>query len=136
MGARTGGRGKNEAGTFDVHSVAAVGMSDRFGDADHGGEMKDVGNASEGIVEGGRLEDRSMEEAAGKALKVGFLTGGKIIEDGNGPVRLEAMDEMAADEARASCNQKFHIGAKFAEKRCLEKTRENRLRQGEGSGKV
>ncbi len=136
MGARTGGGGKDEAGTFDVHFVAAIGMGDRFGDADHGGEMKDVGNASEGIVEGGRLEDRSMEEAAGKALKVGFLTGGKIIEDGNGPVRLEAMDEMAADEARASCNQKFHSGAKFAEKRALEKTRENRLRLGEGSGKV
>jgi hypothetical protein len=77
-----------------------------------------------------------MKETAGKALKVGFLTGGKIIEDGNGSVRLEAMDEMAADEARASCNQKFHSGAKFAEKRRLEKTRENRLRQGEGSGKV
>jgi hypothetical protein len=46
------------------------------------------------------------------------------------------MDEMAADEARASCNQKFHIGAKFAEKKRLEKTRENRLRQGEGSGNV
>jgi len=136
LGARTGGGGKNEAGTFDVHFVAAIGMGDRFGDADHGGEMKDVGNASEGIVEGGRLEDRSMEEAAGKALKVGFLTGGKIIEDGNGSVRLEAMDEMAADEARASCNQKFHSGAKFAEKRALEKTRENRLRQGQGSGKV
>jgi hypothetical protein len=46
------------------------------------------------------------------------------------------MDEMAADEARASCNQKIHIGAKLAEKKRLEKTRENRLRQGEGSGKV
>jgi hypothetical protein len=46
------------------------------------------------------------------------------------------MDEMAADEARASCNQKFHSGVKFAEKRALEKTRENRLRQGQGSGKV
>jgi hypothetical protein len=32
--------------------------------------MKDVGNTSEGIVEGGRLEDRSMEKAAGKALEV------------------------------------------------------------------
>ena len=46
------------------------------------------------------------------------------------------MDEMTADEARTSCNQKFHIRAKFAEKKRLEKTRENRLRQGEGSGKV
>ena len=50
LGACTGGGGKNEAGTFDVHFVAAIGMGDRFGDADHGGEMKDVGNASEGIV--------------------------------------------------------------------------------------
>ena len=64
------------------------------------------------------------------------MAGGKIIEYGNGAVRLEAMDEMAADEARASCNQKFHIGAKFAEKKRLEKARENRLRQGEGSGNV
>jgi len=64
------------------------------------------------------------------------LAGGKIIEYGNGSVGLKAMDEVAADEARASCNQKFHSGAKFAEKRRLEKTRENRLRQGEGSGKV
>jgi hypothetical protein len=64
------------------------------------------------------------------------LASGKIIEDGNGAVGLEAMDEVAADEARASCNQKFHIGAKFAEKKRLEKTRENRLRQGEGSGNV
>ena len=70
MGARTSGSGKNEAGTFDVHFVAAIGMGDGFGDADHGGEMKDVGNANEGIVEGGRLEDRSMEEAARKALEV------------------------------------------------------------------
>lgn len=70
MGARTGGGGKNEASTFDVHFVAAIGMGDRFGNADHGGEMKDVGNAIEGIVEGGRLEDRSIEEAAGKALEV------------------------------------------------------------------
>ncbi len=77
-----------------------------------------------------------MEEAAGKALEVCFLAAGKIIENGNGAVGLEAMDEMAADEARASCNQKFHIGAKFAEKKHLEKTRENRLRLGEGSGKV
>ncbi len=50
LGARTGGGGKNEAGTFDVHFVAAIGMGDRFGDADHGGEMKDVGDASEGIL--------------------------------------------------------------------------------------
>ena len=70
LSASTSGGGKDEAGAFDIHFVAAIGMGDRFGDADHGGEMKDVGNASEGIVEGGRLEDRSMEKAAGKALEV------------------------------------------------------------------
>jgi hypothetical protein len=50
LGARTGGGGKNETGTFDIDFVAAIGMGDRFGDADHGGEMEDVGNASEGIL--------------------------------------------------------------------------------------
>ena len=70
MGARTGGGGKNEAGAFDIDFVAAIGMGDRFGDADHGGEMKDVGNASESIVQGGRIEDRAMEEAERKALEV------------------------------------------------------------------
>ena len=70
LGARTGGGGKNEASAFDINFVATIGMGNRFGDADHGGEMKDVGNAIEGIVQGGRLEDRSMEESAGKALEV------------------------------------------------------------------
>jgi hypothetical protein len=70
LGPRTGGGGKDEAGAFDIDFVATIGMGDRFGDADHGGEMKDVGDASEGIVEGGGLENGSMEEAAGKALEV------------------------------------------------------------------
>ncbi len=46
------------------------------------------------------------------------------------------MDEMASVEARATCNQKFHSEVKFAEKKRVEKTRENRLRVGKGSGKV
>ena len=70
LGASTGGGGKNEAGAFDIDFVAAIGMGDRFGHANHGGEMEDVGNASEGIVEGGGLEDGSMEETAGKTLEV------------------------------------------------------------------
>ena len=50
LGTRTGGGGKNEAGAFGIDFVATIGMGDRFGDADHGGEMKDVGDASEGIL--------------------------------------------------------------------------------------
>ena len=104
-------------------------MGDRFGDADHGGEMEDVGDPSEGVLQRGGIKDRATEQAAGKALKVGILTRGKIIQHGDRTVRLEAMNEMASNKARASCNEKLHRKVKFAEKRCLEKTRENRLRR-------
>jgi hypothetical protein len=62
-------------------------------------------------------------------LKVGFLACGKIIQHGDRTVRLEAMDEMASNKARTSCNEKLHRKMKFAEKWGLEKTRENRLRR-------
>ncbi|MCX6976796.1 MAG: hypothetical protein NTX04_02420 [Verrucomicrobia bacterium] len=134
--AGTGGGGKNKASSFDIHFVAPIGMGERFGDADHSGEMKDVGNSSEGVLQRGRIKDRATEQAAGKALKVGFLARGKIIQHGDRTVRLEAMDEMASNKARTSCNEKPHRMVKFAEKWGLEKARENRLRRRQGSGKV
>lgn len=70
-----------------------------------------------------------MEQSTGKALKVGFLARGKIIQNSDRTVRLKAMDEMASNKARTSCNEKLHRKGKFAEKWCLEKTRENRLRR-------
>jgi len=127
--AGTGCGGKNEASSLDIHFVTPIGMCDRFRDADHSGEMKDVGNSSKGVLQRGGIKDRATEEAAGKALKVGFLARGKIIQHGDRTVRLEAMDEMASNKARTSCNEKLHSGAKIAEKRALEKTRENRLRR-------
>ena len=77
--AGTGCGGKNKASSLDIHFVAPIGMGDRFRDADHSGEMKDVGDPSEGVLQRGGIKDRSTEQAAGKALKVGFLAGGKII---------------------------------------------------------
>ena len=132
----TGGGGKNKASSLDIHFVAPIGMGDRFRDADHSGEMKDVGDPSEGVLQRGGIKDRATEKAAGKALKVGFLARGKIIQHGDRTVGLEAMDEMASNKARTSCNEKLHRTVKFAEKWCLEKTRENRLRRRQGSGKV
>lgn len=74
-----GGGGKNKASSLDIHFVAAIGIGDRFGDADHGSEMKDVGDASEGVLESSGIKDRATEKAAGKALEVGFLAAGKIV---------------------------------------------------------
>jgi hypothetical protein len=48
--AGTGGGGKNKASSLDVHFVAPIGMGDRFRNADHSGEMKDVGDPIEGVL--------------------------------------------------------------------------------------
>lgn len=127
--AGTGGGGKNKASSLDIHFVATIGMGDRFRNADHSGEMKDVGDPSERVLQRGGIKDRATEQATGKALKVGFLACGKIIQNSDRTVRLKAMDEMASNKARTSCNEKLHRKGKFAEKWCLEKTRENRLRR-------
>jgi hypothetical protein len=56
---------KHSAGAFDVDLLAIGRIFYRFGNTNHGGEMKDVGDISHCLREKFAIENRTLKKIAG-----------------------------------------------------------------------
>jgi hypothetical protein len=74
-----GGSIKNSAGAFYIDFLAIGRIGYRFGDTDHGGEMKNVGDIPHRLGEEFAIENRTLKKMAGQADESIPLSGGEII---------------------------------------------------------
>ena len=80
------------------------GMGDRFGNADHGGQMKDMRDSSERLTEKVGIEDGSLKKTAGESRKVDLPSRGQVVQNGDGSPGFQMAGKVAANEAGTSCD--------------------------------
>lgn len=99
---------ENKAGASDIHLPTARGMGDGFGDADHGGKMKDVGYSRKGLGEEMGLQNRTVDELMRNSAEIGLVSRGEIVENSDGSILGKTVGEVTSNKASPASNERSH----------------------------